>query len=93
LTYVHPVGSKYPALGTTDSGFNTATSSSGYGGVTQWSVGTGSGALTLEVGSTALTGDTIGCTTCHNPHDDTTAPPFLVIPNTKSALCLTCHIK
>jgi len=93
LTYVHPVGSKYPALGTTNSGFNTATSTSGWGGVTQYTVGSGSGALSLEVGSTANTGDTVGCTTCHNPHDDTTAPPFLVTSNAKSALCLTCHIK
>ena len=93
LTYVHPVGNKYPALGTVNSGFNTATSASGYGGVTQWTVGSGSGALSLEIGATANVGNTVGCTTCHNPHDDTTAPPFLVTSNAKSALCLTCHIK
>ena len=93
LTYVHPVGNKYPALGTVNSSFNTATSASGYGGVTQWTVGSGSGALSLEIGATANVGNTVGCTTCHNPHDDTTAPPFLVMSNAKSALCLTCHIK
>jgi predicted CXXCH cytochrome family protein len=92
LTYVHPLGVVYPALGTTNSNFHTATSSSGYGGTTIYTVGTSPG-ITLEFGATANTANTIGCSTCHNPHDDTTAPPFLVISNADSALCLTCHIK
>jgi predicted CXXCH cytochrome family protein len=33
------------------------------------------------------------CTTCHNVHDETTYPPFLVMSNDSSAMCLSCHIK
>lgn len=33
------------------------------------------------------------CGSCHNPHDNATAQPFLRILNDASALCLTCHIK
>ena len=32
------------------------------------------------------------CTSCHDPHDDTNGK-FLVMQNTASALCNTCHIK
>jgi predicted CXXCH cytochrome family protein len=32
------------------------------------------------------------CTTCHDPHDDSNGK-FLVMANTASALCLTCHVK
>jgi predicted CXXCH cytochrome family protein len=32
------------------------------------------------------------CTSCHDPHNDTNGK-FLVMPNTASALCQTCHIK
>ncbi len=32
------------------------------------------------------------CTSCHDPHDDTNGN-FLVMQNTASALCQTCHIK
>ena len=32
------------------------------------------------------------CTSCHNAHDDTNGK-FLVMPNTASALCKTCHQK
>lgn len=32
------------------------------------------------------------CTTCHDPHDNTNGK-FLVMPNTASALCQTCHLK
>ncbi|MGD0999729.1 MAG: cytochrome c3 family protein [Candidatus Brocadiia bacterium] len=92
LTYVHPLGIVYPALGTATTSFHTATASSGYGGVTNYTIG-GSTGITLEIGATANVANTIGCSTCHNPHDDTTAPPFLIISNSKSALCLTCHIK
>ena len=103
LTYVHPVSVVYPAIpgGQSNSGFVTANPAvSGFGGTTIYTVGgtlVGGAAtgnyITLEIGATANTANTVGCTTCHNPHDDTTAPPFLVMPNTKSALCLTCHIK
>ncbi|MBI5409915.1 MAG: hypothetical protein HZA14_11165 [Nitrospirae bacterium] len=32
------------------------------------------------------------CTACHDPHDDANSK-FLVMPNTYSALCATCHQK
>jgi predicted CXXCH cytochrome family protein len=33
------------------------------------------------------------CASCHNVHDNTTAPPFLRVSNAGSALCLKCHNK
>lgn len=33
----------------------------------------------------------IQCTTCHNPHMKVAGTKFLVMPNTNSALCQTCH--
>lgn len=39
----------------------------------------------------------VECSTCHDPHVDNVAnptqSPFLVMPNTGSALCLACHNK
>lgn len=39
----------------------------------------------------------VECSTCHDPHVDNAAnptqSPFLVMPNTGSALCLACHNK
>lgn len=37
-------------------------------------------------------GGRLQCTACHDPHDSTN-PKFLVVANTASALCQTCHIK
>lgn len=37
-------------------------------------------------------GNRLQCTACHDPHDSTN-PKFLVVPNTASALCQTCHVK
>lgn len=37
-------------------------------------------------------GNRMQCTACHDPHDNTN-PKFLVVANTASALCQTCHIK
>lgn len=37
-------------------------------------------------------GDTVECSSCHDPHD-TTNTPFLVVSNSGSAICLGCHIK
>ncbi len=37
-------------------------------------------------------GGRLQCTSCHDPHDSTNAK-FLVVPNTASALCVTCHQK
>lgn len=34
----------------------------------------------------------VQCASCHNPHDNANVP-FLVMANTGSALCVTCHIK
>jgi predicted CXXCH cytochrome family protein len=31
------------------------------------------------------------CATCHNVHDNTTYPPFLVMSNSGSAMCFACH--
>ena len=39
-----------------------------------------------------LFGGQVECASCHDPHDDQ-FPPFMVMDNTGSALCLTCHIK
>jgi len=39
-----------------------------------------------------LFGGTVQCASCHDPHDNTNQP-FLVMSNTNSALCTTCHIK
>lgn len=36
--------------------------------------------------------DQVECVTCHDPHD-ATFDSYLRMDNTKSALCLTCHIK
>ena len=33
------------------------------------------------------------CATCHNVHDETSYPPFLVMSNTGSAMCRACHDK
>jgi cytochrome c553 len=44
-------------------------------------------------------GQRVECSSCHDPHVDYSATgdplyaPFLVMPNTGSALCLACHIK
>lgn len=45
--------------------------------------------------------ETVECSTCHDPHvnylsgfgGDSNYAPFLAIPNTGSAMCLSCHIK
>ena len=37
-------------------------------------------------------GSRLQCTACHDPHDDTNTK-FLVVANTASALCNTCHLK
>jgi predicted CXXCH cytochrome family protein len=37
-------------------------------------------------------GSELQCTSCHDPHDNSLGQ-FLVMPNTKSRLCVTCHKK
>lgn len=45
----------------------------------------------------SVQGPTVECQTCHDPHvssaNGTSGETFLRIPNTGSALCLTCHVK
>jgi len=48
-------------------------------------------ATTPAVAALLFTG-TVQCASCHDPHASTNTP-FLVMPNTQSALCTTCHIK
>jgi len=36
--------------------------------------------------------DQLDCASCHDPHNDANAP-FLVMSNSGSALCNTCHVK
>ncbi|MCP4900628.1 MAG: cytochrome c3 family protein [bacterium] len=43
-------------------------------------------------GLVPLFAGTVQCASCHDPHDDTNAP-FLVVSNSGSALCTTCHNK
>ena len=45
-------------------------------------------------GAVKLINGNVECTSCHNPHVqniDPNSPNFLVIDNSKSALCLACH--
>lgn len=52
-------------------------------------------------GPDIATGNFVECSSCHDPHVNYTAlnggdaayAPFLITPNTGSALCLACHIK
>lgn len=39
-----------------------------------------------------LVGDTVQCSSCHDPHDNTNGS-FLVMSNAGSVLCTTCHNK
>lgn len=44
------------------------------------------------VGNVRLFDGKVECSSCHNPHNPAYAP-FLIKPNAKSDLCLTCHDK
>jgi len=70
-----------------------------------WTAPTGTG-TTYKVGALSLVNATVGgstiqvvgCSTCHAPHGKglTAGNPYkhlLVVDNTNSALCLSCHIK
>lgn len=46
--------------------------------------------LTGAVGLFGVGNDQVECASCHDPHDDTNVP-FLVVSNTGSSLCETCH--
>ena len=46
-------------------------------------------------GSVPLVNGNVQCNTCHNPHVELTDPvagDFLVVDNSSSALCLSCHV-
>jgi len=47
----------------------------------------------LSVGTIRLPGGYVECLSCHDPHNEAGAPHMLVMPNTGSALCLSCHRK
>jgi predicted CXXCH cytochrome family protein len=47
---------------------------------------------TTPAAAALLSAGTVQCGSCHDPHDATNAP-FLVMANTGSALCTTCHVK
>jgi len=84
----HPVNFLYDStLALADRGLFTpaAPNASGPGYVRAVTYGA-SGAVTVPV----LFNNTVQCATCHNPHNNTTAP-FLRKANTGSALCLDCH--
>lgn len=48
--------------------------------------------LTGAVQLFGASSDQLECSSCHDPHNDTNAP-FLVLANTDSNLCNTCHLK
>lgn len=75
----HPVSFVYnDELATTDGGLELPSSApSGLGGT---------------IKNDMLINNKIECPTCHNVHDPDIFP-FLIKPNTNSALCMTCHIK
>jgi predicted CXXCH cytochrome family protein len=91
FTNMHPVGSTYPAIGAPSSDMNAALPTPNSYPAGGYSMG-GLGIVNLDQGKTPGTYDTIACSTCHNPHDDT-YQPFLVMSNAGSGLCLQCHIK
>jgi predicted CXXCH cytochrome family protein len=93
FTNMHPVGVAYPGYGGATTSFNAASPTPGSYPAGGYSLGGGAGIVNLEYGKTSSTQfDTVGCSTCHNPHDNTYVP-FLVMSNQGSALCLQCHIR
>ncbi|UCG56713.1 MAG: cytochrome c3 family protein [Phycisphaerales bacterium] len=76
----HPISFTYDsALATSDGGlFDPATANSGLGG-------------TIE--ADLLYAGRVECSSCHDVHDDAGLASLLVMSNSGSALCLTCHDK
>ena len=81
LEEMHPIGFIYDSgLATTDGGlFDPTATNSGLGG-------------TIEKD---MLGDALNlsCAACHDVHDKNGIEGLLVVDNTNSALCLTCHDK
>lgn len=94
LTNDHPVGLKAVYDGTV-SYHAASTTTTNAQGVSTTSVGA------LKLVNATVNGATVtvvGCSTCHNPHGKgaTAGTPYkhlLVVDNTNSALCTTCHLK
>ena len=78
----HPISFTYDAtLATTDGGlYDPTTTLSGL---------VGGGTITDDL----LFGGTVRCASCHDVHNSFNNNKLLVIPNTGSDLCLTCHNK
>ena len=74
----HPIGIQYPANGTT--GYHDARDDPAE-------------IAPLKLVNWGSKTNRVECTSCHEPHDNTTAPPFLRMSNTGSLLCLECHDK
>lgn len=76
----HPVSFTYnTTLATADGGlFDPSTANSGLGGT-----------ITEDM----LFSDQLQCATCHDVHNSSGVDKLLVLANTGSALCLTCHNK
>ena len=49
--------------------------------------------IVISGGAVALPNGRVECISCHDPHNMTGEPYFLVTSNARSALCLTCHRK
>ena len=79
LSNDHPISFTYnTALATADGELaDPATDLSGLGGT---------------IDADMLFGGSMECASCHDVHDNT-IPPFLILANTASAMCLTCHSK
>ncbi len=78
LSNDHPISFTFDdALATTDGGLHAPSTTSALGGTIETTM--------LEVGK-------MQCTSCHDPHDATNGN-FLLMANTNSDLCLTCHNK
>lgn len=102
----HPIGVQYCGGGITDTGgsckdpdFNPVQRATINSMVQFWvDTTTGGGAGTREKGDmilyrrTGLTGPSVECGSCHDPHNYTN-PTFLRVANTSSNLCLSCHVK
>jgi predicted CXXCH cytochrome family protein len=50
-------------------------------------------ATTPDVASKLFTGGLLECASCHDVHNNTGFAPMLLVDNTGSGLCLTCHAK
>ena len=78
LSNDHPVNFTYDAaLATADGGLNTPADPNNF----------------VDAGAKfPLFGGKMECGTCHDAHDNTNGT-FLVVPNSSSDLCTTCHTK